>query len=205
MTVPETAMTDRLTVDDELLSVAKLIDEFEGYPSPHATRIASIADSLAQKFELAPQDRKSLQQAALLHDVGEMTMDRDYLKTDRVLTEPERADMQRHPVIGEQEVAKRGLGRAVQLIVRWHHEWWNGAGYPDGLERDSIPLAARILRIADTYAALTDSRPYSVPISADEAKRYIEEWAGIEFDPKVVKMFLSLENVEGMESRAKTE
>ena len=100
----------------------------------------------------------------------------------------------------EQEAAKRGLNRAVQLLVRWHHEWWNGTGYPDALEREQIPLAARILRVADTFAALTDSRPYSVPISADEAKRYLTEWSAIEFDPKVVKMFLSLEDLQELES-----
>ena len=200
MAVTKTSPVDKLSIDDELLSVSRLIDEFEGYPHPHAARIAVLADAIAQNFELATQDRRSLQQAALLHDIGEMAMDRDYLKIDRTLTEQERTDMQRHPVIGEQEVAKRGVGCAVQLIVRWHHEWWNGAGYPDGLERDSIPLAARILRIADTYAALTDSRPHSVPISASEAKRYIGEWAGIEFDPIVVKVFLTLENLEELKS-----
>ncbi|MDQ3042737.1 MAG: HD domain-containing protein, partial [Acidobacteriota bacterium] len=92
-------------------------------------------------FNLASHDRYSLRQAALVHDVGEMIMNRDYIKAGRKLREDERVDMQRHPIIGEQEAAKRGLSRAVQLLVRWHHEWWNGAGYPDALEREQIPLA----------------------------------------------------------------
>ncbi len=205
MSVPEIAPLDRLTVDDELLRVGRLIDEFEGYPNPHSSRIATLADELARRFDLATHDRRALQQAALIHDIGEMIMDRDYVRLNRNLKEQERIDLQRHPVIGEQEAAKRGLGRAVQLIVRWHHEWWNGSGYPDGLERETIPLAARILRVTDTYAALTDTRPYSVPISASEAKRYISEWAGIEFDPKVVKAFLSIEGVEELRSFAEHE
>ncbi len=127
-------------------------------------------------------------------------MNRDYIKANRITAEEERIDMQRHPVIGEQEAAKHGLSRAVQLLVRWHHEWWNGTGYPDALEHEQIPLAARILRVADTYAALTDARPYNVPISENEAKRYLIEWAGIEFDPKIVKIFFSLENLEELES-----
>ncbi len=129
-------------------------------------------------------------------------MNREYIKASRLLREDERIDMQRHTVIGEQEAARRGLSRAVQLLVRWHHEWWNGDGYPDALEREQIPLAARILRVADTFAALTDSRPYSVAISASEAKRYLVEWSGIEFDPKVVKAFLSLADLPELESFA---
>jgi HD-GYP domain-containing protein (c-di-GMP phosphodiesterase class II) len=73
-------------------------------------------------------------------------MDRPYLKETHILTPEEHLDMQRHPVIGEQETAKRGLPRGVQLLVRWHHERWNGDGYPDGLDGEHIPLAARILR-----------------------------------------------------------
>ena len=183
-----------------LLATAAEVDEFEGYRHPHASRIAVLADACAQRLNLGAYDRSSLRQAALLHDLGEVLMNRDYIKTDRVLSEEERADMQRHTVIGEQEVSKRGLDRTTQLIVRWHHEWWNGAGYPDALTKEQIPLPARILRVADTYAALTDYRPFSEPISEHEAKRYLVEWAGIEFDPRIVKVFLSLKDIEELRS-----
>ncbi len=186
--------------EEKLLKLAAAADKFEGYAHPHAGRIAVLADALAQKFNFATHDRLSLRQAALVHDIGEVVMNRDYIKTDRTLREDERVDMERHPVIGEQEAAKHALNRAVQLLVRWHHEWWNGTGYPDALAQEQIPLAARILRVADTFAALTDARPYSVPISELEAKRYLIEWSGIEFDPKVVKMFLSLEDLPELES-----
>lgn len=186
--------------DERLLALARRIDEFEGYAHPHARRIAAIAGELAKAFNFASHDRHSLTQSALVHDIGEMIMNREYIRASRLLREEERVDMQRHTVIGEQECAKRGMGRAVQLLVRWHHEWWNGTGYPDALEREQIPLAARILRVADTFCALTDSRPYSAAISEAEAKRYLTEWAGIEFDPKVVKAFLALENLPELES-----
>jgi putative nucleotidyltransferase with HDIG domain len=188
--------------EEKLLKIAELTDDFEGYSHPHAVRIAALAEAIAQKFNLSAHDRSSLRQAALVHDIGEVVMDRDYIKANRILTEEERIDMQRHTVIGEQETAKRGLSRAVQLLVRWHHEWWNGSGYPDALEREQIPLAARILRVADSYSALTDTRPYNLPISEAEAKRYLTEWAGIEFDPQIVKAFLSLKNLEELKSFA---
>ncbi len=186
--------------DEQILKIARATDEFEGYPYPHAARIAEIAKVLAQRFYFASHDLYSLRQAALIHDIGEMTMKREYIKANRMLRPDERVDMRRHTVIGEQEAAKRGFNRAVQLLVRWHHEWWNGAGYPDALEREQIPLAARILRVSDAYAALTDSRPYRAPFSVFEAKRHLTEWAGIEFDPKVVKALLSLEDSEELDS-----
>ncbi len=187
-------------LEERLLKMASLTDDFEGYLHPHATRVATLAEAIAQKFNLASHDRYSLRQASLVHDIGEVIMNRDYIKSNRVLRDDERVDMQRHPVIGEQEAAKRGLSRAVQLLVRWHHEWWNGTGYPDGLEGEQIPLAARILRLADTYCALTDTRPFNTPLSEAEAKQYIAEWAGIEFDPKVIKAFLELERMRELES-----
>ncbi len=187
-------------IEELLLKMASLTDDFEGYRHPHAMRMATLAEALAQKFNLASHDRYSLQQASLAHDIGEVIMSREYIKNNRILRDDERIDMQRHPVIGEQEAAKRGLSRAVQLLVRWHHEWWNGTGYPDGLEGEQIPLAARILRLTDTYCALTDERPFNTPLSEMEAKQYLIEWAGIELDPKVVKAFLELEGLKELES-----
>lgn len=202
MTFPETAKSQEIVVGGELLKLTETIDRFEGYKNPHAMRIAVLADAVAERFNLAEHDRQTLQQASLLHDVGELVMNRSYINRDGILSREEWIDMQRHPVIGEQEAAKKGLSRAVQLIVRWHHEWWSGSGYPDGLQHEEIPLAARILRLCDTYAAMTDSRPYSVPISASEAKRYLKEWAGIEFDPRVVRVFLSIKGLKELESHA---
>lgn len=201
----ESIFAKELQIDQKLLKLSETIDRFEGYAHPHAERIAVIADALAMKFNFASHDRFALNQAALVHDIGELVMKREYINANRILRDDERIDMQRHTVIGEQQAAKRGLSRAVQLLVRWHHEWWNGAGYPDALETDQIPLAARILRVADTYAALTDARPYSVPISEAEAKRYLVEWSGIEFDPKVVKAFLSLADIPELWSYAEKE
>jgi len=179
--------------DEKLLELSSEMDEFEGYTHAHGLRIATIADAIGQHFNLAAHDRFFMQQAALVHDIGEVVMNRDYIKESRVLTPDELLDLQRHPVIGEQETARRGMSRGVQLLVRWHHEWWNGSGYPDALEGEQIPLAARILRVADSYAALTDNRPRRGAMQDSEAKHYMSEWAGLEFDPKVVKAFLALD------------
>lgn len=184
--------------------LARKTDEFEGYVHPHAERIAKLAGEIARVFGLGSKDLQSLRAAALLHDLGEATMDRDYLKRTGSLSDEEWLDLERHPLIGEQEVAKTGGDRAAQLIVRWHHEWWNGSGYPDALRREQIPLAARILRVADSYAAITDSLPFRPAISQELAREHMAEWAGIEFDPKVVTALLSLGPMAELESFAQS-
>ncbi len=185
------------------MRLAAAADEFEGYGHTHAARIGRLADEVAKLFNMAQQDRHSLRIAALAHDLGEAAMERDYIKRQGPLTEEERLDLYRHPVIGEQEAARSGADRASQLLVRWHHEWWNGSGYPDALSGDAIPLGARILRVCDAYAALTDARPYREALSEDEARRHLIDWAGIEFDPKVVRAFLSLTHIAELKSHAK--
>jgi len=177
---------------EAFMQLAKTVDRFERYENPHAQRVAAIADEIAHAFHLARHDRGSLYAAALLHDLGEVAMERDYIQADRALDPEERLDLTRHPVIGEREASRVGADRAAQLLVRWHHEWWNGAGYPDALRREEIPLAARILRVADSYAALTDDRPFRPSLSEEAARRELTNRAGIEFDPAVVSLFLSL-------------
>src|SRR6476620_8975717 len=178
---------------EAFIQLARTTDKFERYEHSHAQRIAVIADEIAQQFHLARHDRGSLYAAALLHDLGEVAMERDYIQATGPLSAEERLDLSRHPVIGEREASRVGADRAAQLLVRWHHEWWNGAGYPDALRREEIPLAARILRVVDSYVALTEARPFRAALSVEEARRELANGAGIEFDPAVVKAFLSLD------------
>jgi HD-GYP domain-containing protein (c-di-GMP phosphodiesterase class II) len=187
------------------LQLAAAADRFERYANPHAMRIAAIADEIAKTFHIAPHDRKLLRIAAYMHDLGEVAMEREYIGRAGSLTDEERVDLARHPVIGEQEAARASADRPVQLLVRWHHEWWNGCGYPDALRQNEIPLAARILRVADSYAALTDARPFRPAMSEVKARELLIERAGLEFDPAVVTAFLSVGHLDDLRSFAKTE
>jgi HD-GYP domain-containing protein (c-di-GMP phosphodiesterase class II) len=201
----ESIVSNEQHTDPKLVEISAKMDAAEGYSRPHGTRVAAIADEIAAVFNLAVHDRLFLRQAALIHDIGELVMKRGYLAENRILTTEEHFDMQRHPVIGEQEAARQGLPRGVQLLIRWHHEWWNGGGYPDGLEGEQVPLAARVLRAADTFAAMTGERPFRRPIGPVDAKRYMIEWAGIEFDPRVVKALISLDQLFEVERAATNE
>lgn len=197
----EFAESERAT-GEAFLRLAAGVDEFEGYAHPHAARVARLCDALAEHFRLSRADRTSIVFAALLHDLGEMTMKRDYIKRDGPLNGAERLDLARHPVIGEQEAARNNADRAVHLLVRWHHEWYGGGGYPDALRGEQIPLGARILRVADAYAALTDTRPWRPAGTEAEARKHLGLWAGIEFDPAVVRAFLLLEGLPELRSYA---
>jgi HD-GYP domain-containing protein (c-di-GMP phosphodiesterase class II) len=189
----ETIESDHFATIEVFRSLSLRADEFEGYRNPHATRIAAIADQLAKAFSLGGRDRFSLRVAALAHDLGETLMNRDYIRRPGPLSEDERVDLARHPLLSEREAGVAGADRGAQLLVRWHHEWWNGGGYPDGLRFEQIPLGARILRVADAYASLTDARPFRQPFTEQQAREHILEWTGLEFDPRVVRALLAIE------------
>ena len=204
MSVQATYLIEK-SADEAFLQLSVTSDRFERYNRSHAARIAAIADAIASAFQLARHDRGSLRAAALLHDLGEVAMERDYIQRSGILSDEERIDLARHPVIGEREASRVGADRAAQLLVRWHHEWFNGSGYPDALRRDEIPLAARILRVADSYAALTDTRPFREALAVEMARNEITRRAGIEFDPAVVKVFLDLKDMPELDSSVETQ
>jgi HD domain-containing protein len=175
-----------------LLKIAIEIDRIEGYSEPHAIAIAWTAEKIGARMGLHGVDLTSLKFAALAHDLGERAMKRDYLLRPRALTWDETLDLWRHPILGEQAAGELKLPRQTQLLIRWHHEWWNGGGYPDGLAGEAIPLGARILRAVDSYFALISDRPHRRRFDRIEAEQIVADLAGIEFDPRVVKLLLQV-------------
>ncbi len=177
---------------DRLLKIAVEIDRIEGYSEPHSVTIARLSERLGSLMGLHGTDLTALKYAALLHDVGERVMKRNYLLRPDDLTWEETLDLWRHPILGEQAASELKLARQVQLLIRWHHEWWNGLGYPDGLAGETIPLGARILRAVDSYCALVSKRPHRRRFDPLEAEQVIADLAGIEFDPQVAKKLVAL-------------
>jgi HD-GYP domain-containing protein (c-di-GMP phosphodiesterase class II) len=164
-------------------------DNFLRYLQPHAARVTALSEEIAQLIPLGDEDLLALRLASLVHDTGLLAMRRDYIARNGELTHDERLDLARHAVVGEGEAARLGLTRGAQLLVRWHHERWDGSGYPDGLHGREIPLPARILRLAETFCALTDRRAWRAPHTPAEASAFLRNGAGLEFDPHVVHLF----------------
>ena len=126
----------------------------------------------------------------MLHDVGKIGIEDHILKKNGVLTNEEYEIMKLHPVIGADILTPIGALREMLPAVRWHHESWNGRGYPDGLKGEEIPLIARIVAVADTFDAITTNRPYQNAYSAEYGVETITKLTGARFDAKVVTAFL---------------
>ena len=174
-------------------------DDFLRYTHDKAAHVAALADALAQLLDLGGEDRSALRLAGLVQDTGMLAMRRDYITRVGELTPEERLDLARHPVVGEGEAARHGFTRGVQLLIRWHHERWDGSGYPDALCGEAIPLPARILRVADSYAALTAVRPWRDAYTNEEALAHLRDGAGLDFDARIVDLFsrISIESAPG--------
>jgi len=175
-----------------LLKIAIEIDRVEGYSELHAIAIARTAEKVGARMGLHGIDLTALKFAALAHDLGERAMKRNYLLRPSGLSWEETLDLWRHPILGEQAAGELKLSRQTQLLIRWHHEWWNGGGYPDGLAGEAIPVGARILRAVDSFFALVSNRPHRRRFDRVEAEQIIADLAGIEFDPQVVKLLLQV-------------
>jgi hypothetical protein len=180
------------TREEVINRLAQRVDSFEKYSHPHSQLMAVLAVALARHMGLAQSDIVAIREAALLHDIGLFAMSPSYHSSPGPLGFDERMDLWRHPVIGEQQMAKRDATRYSQLLVRWHHERWNGSGYPDSLAFEDIPIGARILYVVELYSALISNRPYRSALSSDEVIVKLKSAAGVECDPYVVKSLLAL-------------
>jgi putative nucleotidyltransferase with HDIG domain len=155
----------------------------------HSERVAALALAIAYEMGLEISRRQSLRWGALLHDVGKIGISDNILRKPGPLSETEWEIMRQHPQIGHDMLREIPFLRPFLEIVLYHHEKYNGKGYPIGLKGDSIPLAARIFAVADVYDALTSDRPYRGALSHDEALAEILQQSGQHFDPAVVQAF----------------
>jgi putative nucleotidyltransferase with HDIG domain len=172
-------------------ALASAVDARDTWTSGHSTKVQEIAVVIAKEMRVSAALLEAIEWGGLLHDVGKIGVrDAILLKEDR-LTREERIEMNAHPEIGARIAGEvKQLGPEVP-IIRHHHEWFNGSGYPDRLEGENIPLGARILHVADAFEAMTSPRPYRPkPLTPEAALREIRKFTGVQFDPKVVEAFV---------------
>jgi putative nucleotidyltransferase with HDIG domain len=166
------------------------IDAKDPYTRGHSERVAAHSRTVAKRLGMSTDDQHVIWVGALLHDVGKIGIDDRVLKKGGVLSDAEYEEMKLHPVIGAQIMSRIERLRSMIPAIRWHHESWGGAGYPDGLSGEQIPLAARIVAVADTFDAITTNRPYQEAYEPAFAVQRLKELAGRRFDAKVVSAFL---------------
>jgi PAS domain S-box-containing protein len=185
----EKAREAELEVLERLAAAGEARDDDTGQ---HTRRVGELAARIAQALGLSADEVDLIRLAAPLHDVGKIGIPDSILRKPGRLTPDEFAIMQTHTLIGASMLAD-GATRHMWMaesIARSHHEWWNGTGYPERLSGDAIPLAARIVAVADVYDALTHARPYRGAWKRDRVIRELRRKTGTHFDPQVVQAFL---------------
>jgi putative nucleotidyltransferase with HDIG domain len=187
-------------------ALAEAVDKRDPYTSKHSQRVKQIAVDIGREMRVSAQELEALEWGGLLHDVGKIGVpDNVLLKSDR-LTRDERMTMNAHPVLGAQIISPVTKLAPELPIIRHHHEWYNGSGYPDRLIGDEIPKLARILHVADAFEAMTAQRPYRmVPLTAEQALGELRKFAGIQFDPAVVDAFVRTQWVHGVSDPGRRE
>ncbi|MDP2728245.1 MAG: HD domain-containing phosphohydrolase, partial [Dehalococcoidia bacterium] len=191
----ESASLDKLFRDASLgalQAVARAADAREATTRGHSTAVTGYVKHFGTALGLDGEDMKMLETAALLHDIGKIGITEAILSKPGSLTNTEWEIVQAHPVIGELLIKRMPSLPKTLLAILHHHERWDGNGYPDKLKGEEIPFFARLLTIADAYDAMTSTRPYRRALSKEQAVEELRKGAGSQFDPVLVKAFISL-------------
>jgi diguanylate cyclase (GGDEF)-like protein/PAS domain S-box-containing protein len=174
---------------DQVYALAATVDARDPYTYGHSGRVAGIAQKIGKARGLSEKELANLYAASLLHDVGKVGVPDAILTKPGALTAEEWVAIKKHSAEGARIVGYvRGLGALVPVILH-HHEWYDGTGYPDGLKGEDIPLAARIISVADAYDTMTTARPYREVVSHQEASEELRRCSGTQFDPDLVEAF----------------
>lgn len=175
---------------DTFKSLIAAIQVRDHYTEEHSSRVCDLAIKLAREYGSTPQEIESLRIAALLHDIGKISIPDSILLKKGPLLPGEFAVIKSHPQIGNEILSSITLLEKERDIVRHHHERWDGKGYPGGLKTEDIPLPARILAIADSFDAMTSDRPYRKGMSVDAAAEELLKYRDIQFDKHLVDVFV---------------
>ncbi|KOR55634.1 HD domain-containing protein [Clostridium botulinum] len=154
----------------------------------HGIRVANYSKEIAKQLDLSDKKIKEIYFSGLFHDIGKAYLNQNILNKPSMLSTIEKTEISQHPMFSYEEVLKSGYSKEVAFNVLYHHENWDGSGYPKGIKKNSIPVGARILKIADVFDALTTSRPYRKKLSFDETLNIMEN-ERTTYDPELYYIF----------------
>ena len=177
---------------DSMITLVDALEARDRYTRGHSTRVAFLAGRVARRVLGRAADVAEIELAARLHDIGKVAVPDYLLDKPSSLTREEVVIMDTHPLVGESILRPIVQLRNVAAIIRNHHERWDGAGYPDGLSGEHIPVGSRILALAETFDAMTSQRPYRSSLSVAEAREKIAGHLGTQFDPTIGLTFLDM-------------
>ena len=177
-------------------ALAQAIEAKDPYTHGHSERVMQYTVQIAQKLGLPKKEIDSLRYAAILHDIGKIGVRGIVLNNPNGLSSEEYDEIKKHPLVGEGIIKPIELLQSIRPLIRHHHEWYNGKGYPDGLSGENIPLGARILAVADAYDAMKSDRPYRKALTKETAIQELKRGSGTQFEPKIVEVFLEILETE---------
>jgi len=172
--------------------LAFTLEEKDPYTSGHSERVCYYSDIISKRLSLNPKDSNEIRIASYLHDIGKIGISNRFINKKGTLSSTEWAIIKQHTRKSIELLLPLNLSPAILSYIQHHHERFDGTGYPDGLLEDQIPLGARIIAIADAYDSMTSDRPYRKPLSNGEAKNELVKYAGKQFDPQLVTIFLDI-------------
>lgn len=172
--------------------MANTLESKDPYSYDHSGRVNYYTNLIAQRLSLPKKDIEELQIATYLHDIGKIGISNTFIFKEGNLTEIELSIVKKHPEIGALIVEPLQLSPLIVSVIRHHHEWYDGSGYPDGLTGEEIPYCARIVAIADAYDAMSSDRPYRKALALKDIKDEFSKNADIQFDPEMVKEFINI-------------
>ena len=170
-------------------ALSNAVEARDAYTGKHAERVAAYGMELARRSGLDDADSPQIEFGFLLHDVGKVGVPDAILFKSSSLTPEEYTLIMSHPVIGSEILRDVDFLGEGKLVVRHHHERWDGRGYPDGLAGEAIPIGARVIAVCDAWDAMVTDRPYRRAMPREEAMAELERCAGAQFDPDVVEAF----------------
>ncbi len=171
------------------VALVATLDARDRYTAGHSEAVAMYARDIAAEIGWDSGEQQLVDLCGLVHDIGKIGLPPGLLEKPGALTLDERRQMEEHSAIGERILSNVEDYAEIAIIVRHHHERWDGAGYPDRLTGEGIPIISRILAVADAYDAMTSHRPYRAALPGTEARRRLRESAGSQFDPDIVEAF----------------
>jgi hypothetical protein len=180
--------------DQTLQGYVRSLEFRDGTTKRHADRVVTLTARVAKSYGYSRSEMDGIMRGALLHDIGKIGISDTILLKPGFLNADERREMERHPLIAEEMLSGIKFLKDCLPIPMYHHERWDGTGYPYGLKGAAIPLEARIFAVVDVWDALISDRPYRSKWSETKAREYILEHSGKHFDPDVVERFMSIMN-----------
>ncbi len=185
-------LAEALQAEEALAQTLATATETRDTGHARSAELARLADLLALDLGLDPERRRRVRHAALLHDLGKLGLPDAILNKPGPLDPEERAVLMTHPVLGAELLERAGPLASLAPLIRAHHEWFNGEGYPQGLKGQAIPLESRIVSVVHAFVTMTCDRPYRAARSPDDALAELRSGRGTQFDPAIVDAFAGM-------------